>query len=355
MKSLPFAAAAALAFAGTASAQTLTTMATESFDYAIDATIDGNNGGFGWFQQYFGDAGTVVSPGLDAVGGALDTSVNNSGTFRQPKTGPWINTVAQGFNFGGNDGTGTIWFSFTGQRTPGSDSQYAGISFHTSFVGEKLYIGSPFASNEWGVAVPGVGDFRVAGSSVDVATRVVCRVDYQTGDERFRMWLDPATANPTSAADIDVLVASHDWNEFRFQAGEGPTQNGWLWDDIVLECQDCLGDGLLTDTTSISTFFGGTANLDIFGGLENEGDFYVVAGSFAGTAPGTPFGTIGIVPLNFDAYTNLTLANAAAGGLTNAFGNLDLDGRGFVDLTIPANQTNLAGLNASYAAVIIDS
>ena len=362
MKSILIGAAGALALAATANAQQISTIATETFDYPA-GDLDQQQGDFGWFQQWFAfDGGVgastavVVSPGLDATGGAAETSVNNAGAFRSPKTGPWVQTVADGFNFGG--GNGQVYVSFTAQRAPGSDAQYGGLSLHTSFVGEKIFIGSPFQTNEWGIGDPGFGSSAtVPGSSVDTPTRIVVLVDYQTGDERLRMWLDPATANPTTNPDLDLIVSDHDWNEIRLQSGESATGGsfGYIFDDIVIECVDCTGDGLLSDTTSISTFFGGTANLDVFGGVENEGDFYIVVGSFAGTSPGTPFGVLGVVPLNFDAYTNLTLANGAAGGLTNGFGNLDGDGRADVDLNIPMGQTNLAGLTASYVAVVIDA
>lgn len=344
---------AALALATVANAQQIDTVATETFDYDAGADIDQLAGDFGWFQQWFaGGAGVIDVPGLDAVGGAANTTGNNAGAFRSPKTGPWVQTVADGFNFGG--GNGTMWVSFTSQRPASSDSRYGGLSLHTSFVGEKLFIGSPFESNEWGVAIPGVGDFRVAGSDVTQATRIVCRIDYQTGDERFRMWLDPGVANPTSSPDLDVTVADHNWNEIRLQSGEGLTANGWLWDDIVIECQDCVPNSLLTDVASINAILGGTANLQGFAGLENEGDIFAFIGSVSGTAPGTPIGAI-TVPLNLDAYALLTLQNPAAGGLTNGFGNLDLDGRCFSSFTLPSNLGQLSGSTVSFAYVVIDT
>jgi hypothetical protein len=90
MKTLRAAATsfAALTLATAANAQTIDTVATDSFDYPAGDSIDGKTGGFGWFQQYFGDAGTIETPGLDGVGGLLNTVNNNAGTFRQPKTGP---------------------------------------------------------------------------------------------------------------------------------------------------------------------------------------------------------------------------------------------------------------------------
>jgi hypothetical protein len=351
-RNLTASALAGMVLASVAGAQTIETVATETFEYNAFDGIDGQVGGFGWFQQWYaGGAGYVDGSGLDGVGGAALTDGNNAGAYRSPKTGPWLQTVGAGFNFGGGDGT--MWLSFNAQRPAGYDSKYGGLSLHTSFVGEKLFIGSPFESNEWGVAIPGCCDFRIAGSDVTQNTRIVCRIDYQPGDERFRMWLNPAEAHPASGADLDIVVTDHNWNEIRLQSGEGPTANGWLWDDIVIECQDCTPQRLLCDTTSINAFLGGTASLEAYGGVQNEGDLYVFAGSLSGTSPGLPLAPGVLLPLNPDGYTNLCLGSPAASGLSAPIGNLDLDGKAFTTFTLPS-LPQLAGNNVSFAFVVFD-
>jgi hypothetical protein len=353
MSKLPLfgASVAGLALTSLASAQTFSTIATETFDYPNGSSIDGQIGDFGWFQQWFaGGAGSIEVPGLDATGGMANTTGNNAGAFRQPKTGPWVPTVAPGFNFGG---TGfSIWVSFTAQRPPSSNSAYGGLSLHTSFVGEKLFLGSPFQSNEWGLAIPGCCSFQIAGSDVTQVTRYVARIDYQAGDERCRVWLNPAVAHPTTTPDLDVIVADHTWNEIRLQSGEGGA-NGWLWDDIVIECADCLPDDIITDTATLNVAAGGVQNMQLFGGLENLGDLYLLAGSLSGTSPGIPL-SAGVLPLNFDAYFNASLTSPASVGLSGAFGTLDLDGRAFASLTVPGGITPLVGLTANHAFVVID-
>ncbi|QDU67885.1 hypothetical protein [Engelhardtia mirabilis] len=344
---------AGLALASVANAQTFETIATESFDYADLSGIDGQVGGFGWFQQWYaGGAGYVTVPGLDAAGGAALTDGNNVGAYRSPKTGPWTQTVAPGFNFGADSGY-SMWVSFTAQRAPGSDSQYGGLSLHTSFVGEKLFIGSPFASGEWGLAVPGCCDFRVTGSDVTVPTRIVVKIDYLVGDERVQLWLDPGVDHPTTTADLDIIATNHDWNEIRLQSGEGPTANGWLWDDIVIECEDCTPPDLVTDVDAISVATGGAQTMTLYAGQENEGDLYILVGSLSGTSPGIPIGP-GVLPLNLDAYLNATLSAPAGVGLTNSSNFLNGDGSENATLTVPAGLGVLAGLTANHAYVVLD-
>ncbi|MHC4261389.1 MAG: hypothetical protein ACYSWX_02610 [Planctomycetota bacterium] len=361
MKHLKLAATtvASLALAAGANAQQIDLVAAESFNYNAGDPIDGQVGGEnnGWFQQWFaGGAGVIEVPGLDGIGGAANTNGNNAGAFRQPKTGPWIQTVASGFNFGGGDGS--MYVSFTAQRPAGSTSQYAGLSLHTSFVGEKLFLGSPFASNEWGIGDPILGQgASVAGSDVTQATRIVVRMDYQPGDERCRMWLNPSEAFPTSGADLDLTVGDHTWNEVRLQAGEPSdgSNTGWLFDDIQIHCVDCVTNDFSTDTNSINAILGGTANFEVFAGLDKEGDLYQVVGTLSGTSPGLPLGPGILLPINFDALTSLTINDPNGIGLTNGFGTLDLDGRAFPNFTLPSGITAASGLTVSFAYVVIDS
>ncbi len=346
MKTQFFGLAAAALLTGLAQSQTFETIATESFDYPAASDLDQQNGGFGWFQQWFAfGAGIIDVPGIDAVGGAANMNSNNQGGFRQPKTGPWTSTVAPDFNFGSD--SGTIWVSFSAQRV--SDEQYGGLSLWTSFVGEKLYLGSPFATNEWGFASPGGSSATVAGSNVDNATRLVYRIDYAPGDETASLWLDPATPHPTTTPDATSTVGDHDWNELRIQSGEGAS-NGWLFDDIVIECQDCTPNDIDADTDMIDTVAGGVQNLTLNGGLENEGKNFWLLGSTAGTTPGIPVNPFGTLNLNFSNYLLFTLNNPNSGLLGNSFGVLDGDGKANSTVTVPAGAlTALAGVTVNHA------
>ena len=354
-------AAAATCLAGYAQAQTFETIATEDFEgYALGGLggLPGTSPVAGWFGDWFSggggtDATVIAAPAGFGGSNAVETTANNGGSFRSPKTGPWTPTAASGFNFGGNDSTTTIWVSFTAQRAPGSTAQYGGLSLHTVFVGEKLFLGSNFQSNEWGIGPIGT----VAGSNVDTRTRLVYKIEYGPGDETASLWIDPGVPHPTTTPDLTGTVPSHDWNEIRLQSGEpvdGADPFGYYFDDIVIECQDCTPPDILSDTDQLSLSAGGTQNLQLFGGLENEGLLYLTLGSASGTSPGLPAGT-GTLPLNLDAYLLFTLNNTNSGILSNSFNTLDLDGKGFPAFNLPAGSNpSLAGTTINHAYVVLD-
>ena len=144
----------------------------------------------------------------------------------------------------------------------------------------------------------------VSGSSVDVPTRLVYRIDYMAGDERLRMWVNPAVPHPATAPNIDVIVPDHTWNEIRLQAGEGTINNSWEVDNLLLEVQGA-DPNLYVDVSSISVAAGGTQTMTHALGNQHTGSLYIVLGSLSGTSPGTPFGTA-TIPLNSDPYLTFT-------------------------------------------------
>lgn len=103
---------------------------------------------------------------------------------------------------------------------------------------------------------------------------------------------------------------------------------------------------------SVSVSAGGSQTLDLTFGSTHAGEVYAVAGSFSGTAPGTPFGPFQ-VPLNFDAYTTYSLTGAPP--LSNSIGALDAIGHARASLTLPAGGfPQFAGLTIHHAAVALD-
>ena len=323
------------------------TIARESFDYPGGTPLDLASGDLGWLQPWMADccgggssAGTITSPGFDGVGNKATLNVNNEGAFRLPHVGTYSDSVAPNLVYG-EDNT-TIWVSFTSQRTLGSDSRYGGLSLTTQYVGESLFLGAPLDTNQWGV----VGA-TVSGSSVDVPTRLVYRIDYMAGDERLRMWVNPAVPHPATAPNIDVIVPDHTWNEIRLQAGEGTINNSWEFDNLLLEVQGA-DPNLYVDVSSISVAAGGTQTMTHALGNQHTGSLYIVLGSLSGTSPGTPFGTA-TIPLNSDPYLTFTANFVNTSFLTNSFGNLDAIGWTETQFILPPNLSpNLVGLSAHH-------
>jgi len=85
-------------------------------------------------------------------------------------------------------------------------------------------------------------------------------------------------------------------------------------------------------------------NLHLRAGDAWAGAVWFFGGSASGTSPGIPLGAQ-IVPLVYDAYTDLTLALAAP--LTAPVGVLDADGQGFCRFVLPS------GLSPSFAGVVL--
>ncbi|QDU69522.1 FG-GAP repeat protein [Engelhardtia mirabilis] len=109
---------------------------------------------------------------------------------------------------------------------------------------------------------------------------------------------------------------------------------------------------LLHREIEISVSDGGTQELFLAHGADLGGRPYLVLGTLSGTAPGLPLPGAIHLPLNPDAYTDLTLAGA--GPLTGAIGILKLNGRADVTLTLPpASDPALVGLVAHHASVVL--
>lgn len=100
--------------------------------------------------------------------------------------------------------------------------------------------------------------------------------------------------------------------------------------------------------------FGGGLGLSLNFGAGSAGDFYLIAATLSGTAPGLPIGGQ-IIPLNPDAFFNLSL-NTNSGPFVNTFGTLDADGRGAAQIVLPSGlPATLAGATIDVAAVTIST
>jgi len=216
-------------------AQTPVTVAFESFDYATGG-LGGLGGGTGWFNTWWSgnnaDDAIVNSGSLDSIGNKGTTNWEHAGSYRVPESGPHTDIAPDG-RFGSGDGV--MWISFRAQRA-GTDD-YGGFSLNEQFVGEKLFIGSPWQTYEWGMEDPTTGTrAMISGSSVDTVTHVVVRLTFTSAGETAEMWLDPGTSHPTSPAGAVLLLGDFAWNEIRLQSGgnNGGT-TAYDFDEILIE------------------------------------------------------------------------------------------------------------------------
>lgn len=277
-----------------APAQQFDTIAFESFDYATGTPLGDLNGGSGWVAPWYSgptlDHALVATPGYDSVGERLQTSINNGGSFRLLDAAGFENfTENQQF---GKDNT-TLWVSFWAQRDPSSDDDYGGLSLFVQFDGEKVFLGSPSQTSEWGLQDVGGGFLpaeTVSGTQDVVLARLVYRFDFLPGDERVRMWIDPSVPHPTTAPDLDTTVTDFRVNEIRLESGNSVVQTGFNFDEISIELESDRPDFTITNLIA-----GQSSNWSITN--MTPGNTVRIGYSTVGAGPTTtPFGVIALSP-----------------------------------------------------------
>ena len=218
-------------------------VAFESFDYAFPNALGGLNGGTGWPGPWWAGANTddvviqqnnAQNPfpfsGADSVGNYAQMNIEFGGGYRMPDAAAHPDITVNGLF--GKDGT-TMWFSFTTVNFQSFGDHYGGFSLFEQFVGEKLFMGSPWASYGWGLDDQTGSADVIPNTDDTVVTRFVVRIDYLAGDERCRVYLNPAVPHPTGPADLDVMINDHVWNECRISSGGSGSL--YYWDNIVIE------------------------------------------------------------------------------------------------------------------------
>lgn len=133
--------------------------------------------------------------------------------------------------------------------------------------------------------------------------------------------------------------------------------------DLVLPGMDTDGDGQLDDCvapalkasqTELSLSAGGAQQLVL--NAPAAGATYLVVGSIHGTSPGTLFSGL-LVPLNVDAYTQVTVQFPNVAPYTNSLGTLQPGGSGgtaIAVITVPAGfNPALAGVTLHHAFVVL--
>jgi hypothetical protein len=197
-------------------------VADESFNFGAAGTLLGGNGsGAGWLGPW--DAGPnndfaqLASPSFDNVG--LRAHMNGAAvpTFRSLDTTQHPDIADSGYY--GADGA-SIWLRFQAQDVTQSvaNPYFGGLSLFADNT-EELFIGVPWGYQQWGLDTHGAGLFGVAGSNDNVLTSLVCRLDFALAGDRVRLWVNPATTYPTTAADVDVMVPHFVFNRIRLDNG----------------------------------------------------------------------------------------------------------------------------------------
>ncbi|MBL6755362.1 MAG: hypothetical protein ISQ11_03045 [Planctomycetes bacterium] len=241
----------ALGLAATASAQ-VTTIATESFEYPVPGLLYQQAGGTGWSNAWWVSGGandelvmfdqTIQPPfaAADSLGGYAGQTGVFGAAYRQFDLGAHPELIDPNTGRWGADGE-TIWISFSTVNFQGQpQDHYGGLSLWRAGQNpaESLFLGAPWNAQGWGI--DDEGDLAgsapasiIPGTNDQVASRLVVRMDYMSGQNRCRMWVDPTTDYPTGTADLDEMVTGGDFDEIRLSSG-GNNGDLFFWDNIVV-------------------------------------------------------------------------------------------------------------------------
>ncbi len=242
MKTTLLASCACLGLTALASAQTFTTIASESFEYA-NGSLNAASGGAGWLGAWNGPNATVTTPGFDALGGKAQTVVEHGGNSRRIDAA--LIPSATMLDVNGNpafgvDGT-TVWLTWSQQRV-GMVQDYGGLSLMGFQLGEKLFLGSPGGTSAMGVDSAfccGGPSTSIAGTSSDNLHELVVKIEFNAGAEDVTVWLDPAVPHPdpgVTPPDLVTTAPSFLFNEIRLQSGSG--LGSFAFDSILLELEE---------------------------------------------------------------------------------------------------------------------
>ena len=106
---------------------------------------------------------------------------------------------------------------------------------------------------------------------------------------------------------------------------------------------------------AISLSGGGHVEMHLDFAAALAGDIHVLVGTLSGTSPGLSLANGFVLPLNYDAYTDISLAYANSPLFVNSIGVLDAAGDGKTRVFVPPGSFGgFAGLPFSYAALAID-
>lgn len=159
------------------------------------------------------------------------------------------------------------------------------------------------------------------------------------------------------AAPITVGGTTYVGDELRIVGESGFDHTGWVEllslslegssGSLTIDGVDVKRPDFYSEIVAMEAATGGPQEFVINSGSDHAGQLYVALGSLSGTAPGTPFAGV-ILPVNFDAYTNVLLNGAPF--FTGTIGVLDGNGYATCSLNLPPTP-GYAGLELDHAVI----
>jgi hypothetical protein len=137
-------------------------------------------------------------------------------------------------------------------------------------------------------------------------------------------------------------------------ASYGPAGVGGAFDTLFVTGPIGPSQTLSADNGGLSTSLGGVQTLSFHPGPAFANDLYLIVGSMTGWSPGFTLGAHH-VPLNLDAYTDLTVSLANSPVLVNTSGVLGPSGAITANIVLPPGVlVGLTGLVLHHAAITAD-
>jgi Concanavalin A-like lectin/glucanases superfamily len=122
----------------------------------------------------------------------------------------------------------------------------------------------------------------------------------------------------------------------------------------VAELKKWASQNVTADRFNISARAGGTLNLNIDAGTGNAAKNYLMAGSISGAVPGLTLNGVHI-PINFDAWTPISIA-APAAAFVGFAGVLNASGKATAKFIVPANAPSAAvGITFFHSGLVHNS
>ncbi len=116
---------------------------------------------------------------------------------------------------------------------------------------------------------------------------------------------------------------------------------------------------MTTDVHAFSLAKANTQTLNLDAGTTNKGRFYWVFGSVTGTSPGVTLrSAIGpvTIPLNRDAWTDITICSCNSSALVNTKGTLDASGKAKAQIKAgPVKAPSALGVVLYHAYLVYDT
>jgi hypothetical protein len=106
-------------------------------------------------------------------------------------------------------------------------------------------------------------------------------------------------------------------------------------DDTETYCDNGINLGIMVDRCSIEEYYGGKIEFTLNAGATNMGRSYILLGGVSGIDPGTPLPGGEVLPLNWDAFTDVMLTLMNTYVFDNFMHQLNADGMAIATLNAP--------------------